>query len=167
MAARNENGAPFYWLTETFRCEGREPGSKAFMFRKTMEVDPNNLIGSEFDFFGAHSKCFKLGSMVFECLEDPDDGYRSCWDMLLIHPDQQMSGFFATPLARVQVQAFGANEKSAAVSPPEFQYGFDLVKGWKLADIVDGHVWLEFGTKNYHDYYPYFWFNYQPKLSTE
>ena len=36
-------------------------------------------------------------------------------------------------------------------------------QGYRLIDQADGHVWLEFGTYNYDDYYPYFVFRHNPK----
>ncbi len=35
--------------------------------------------------------------------------------------------------------------------------------GYRLVDVTDGHVWLEFGTYNTEDYYPYFVFRHNPK----
>jgi hypothetical protein len=35
------------------------------------------LEGIQLPFYGAHSNMFMLGHMVFEVIEDPNDGYRS------------------------------------------------------------------------------------------
>ena len=35
------------------------------------------LVGIDLDFYGAETQAFKIDGVVFEVLEDPDDGYRS------------------------------------------------------------------------------------------
>ena len=166
-----KDGNPFYWIPSDGHTweEKNLCREESNLFRKTMEINPDNLIGQTYDFYGAHSNCFKIGPMVFECLEDPSDGYRSHWDMLLIHPDQQMTGFFTTPIARVRLREFFDGEVSDAGKGAAGGYSsnYDMVEGWKLVDVEDGHVWVEFGTKNYDDYYPMFWFYYQVKVSED
>ena len=160
---KNKDGNPFYCMTEAWDDPIHDPKSKAWLYRKAMEIDPNNLRTREYDFHGAQSNCFKIDSMVLECLENPDDGYRSHMDMLIIHPEQQMSGFFDTPIARVRFEVFAKDEMSVTAFVQPSWGDYDEVEGWKVVDINDGHTWLELGTKNYKDYYPMFWFYYNPK----
>lgn len=103
-----------------------------------------------FDFYGAHSNCLKLNSMVIEALEDPDDGYRSYCGAIILRTDP--GGFFNQPLARVRVcnNILGATDRSNGL--------------WYLHDVEDGHVWLTIGTDNSDGYYPFFVFTYTPKL---
>jgi hypothetical protein len=105
------------------------------------------LVGREFDFYGVDASAFKLDEVVFEAVEDESDGYRS---MLASVEVKDPSGllFFKTPLARVQLTIDGGNS----------------FNGYKLVDVVDGHVWLRLGTNDYDDYYPLFTFDYQPKI---
>lgn len=110
------------------------------MKTKTFE----ELVGKEFDFYGVNCNCFKLGTKVWEALEDPDDGYRSFMDSVV--STFKVYVFSRTPLARVKVV-----EED------------DVFEGYKLVDVRDNHVWLRFGTEHYDYYYPYFVFDYQPK----
>jgi hypothetical protein len=107
-------------------------------------------VGVCIDFYGVDNNCFKLGDHVFEAEEDESDGYRSC--LREVHEVTNTGGliFFQTPIAKVVVQeARGIDE------------------GFRLLDVLDNHVWLEFGTDNTDDYYPYFVFNYYPKAPKE
>jgi hypothetical protein len=82
---------------------------------------------------------------VFEAIEDEYDGWRSYLDSIVVIESKGI--FFNNPLAKVKIEDYddGHNE------------------GFKLIDIEDNHVWLEVGTDDYDDWYPYFVFRYQPK----
>ncbi len=105
--------------------------------------------GLEADFYGVDNECFKLEQFVFEAVEDPDDGYRSCMQEVRMKDDTEGLIFFTTPLARVRV-----TENSDSV---------DDFDGYALVDVKDGHEWLVFGTSESSDYYPSFIFCYTPK----
>jgi len=114
-------------------------------------------VGNEFDFYGAAENQFKLNDTVWEAIEDPDDGYRSHMDTVLVKPDSQTI-FFKQPIARVSLERFeGMKEEDPA------SYSTEKVDNWILRDVADQHVWLTFGTDNTDDYYPYFVFRYEPK----
>ena len=102
---------------------------------------------TEADFYGVDNVFFKLGDTVYEAVEDESDGYRSCLDEIRIASDAEGLIFFRNPLARVRVE----------------DRGTDSQEGWLLRDVVDSHIWLEIGTDNNDDYYPYFIFRYYPK----
>jgi len=113
----------------------------------------NSLVGSEVNYYGADSAehAFKIDDIVFKVLEDPNDGYRSCLGVIE-YGEQNSSIFFHTPVARVRIEIF--QESSA--------YGNEK-DGYRLVDVKDGHVWLEFGTDHTDDYYPMFVFNHHPR----
>jgi len=108
------------------------------------------LRGLEADFYGVDLNKFKLDDMVWEAIEDEDDGYRSLLDTVM-RRDCADGIFFAQSLARVRVI--------------ESDDGYN--EYYRLIDVADGHCWLEFGTQDYYDYYPCFRFEYTPKLETQ
>ena len=114
-----------------------------------------NLEDSELDYYGADTgdNTFKVDGIVFKVLEDPDDGYRSHLGAI-DYTDKHDSIFFHTPVARVKITVYDERVEDG--------YG-QLNHGYRLVDIKDGHVWLEFGTHNYDDYYPCFIFRHFPK----
>jgi len=169
---------PFYYLEDSYygpsnpeyvRLKKRaEAGEK---YRKVMEIDPEHFVGQIFDFYGAQNNCFKLNGIVFEAIENPEDGYRSNYEMLLIPPNgNNMTGFFPTPLAKVEVRRLGENEeiKNFSDLPPSQHSGYYEYsdEGYFLKDITDGHIWLSFGTSLVDDYYPCFMFEYCAKEPT-
>lgn len=107
----------------------------------------SETVGKEFPFYGAAERQFKLGDQVWEAIEDEDDGYRS--HLGTIEQKQSDAIFFQTPLATIVVQTRDSNTED----------------GFKLVDTADGHVWLQVGTDNTDDYYPYFIFEYTPKAA--
>lgn len=112
------------------------------------------LIGGEFDYYGADGAEheFKIDGIVFRVLEDPQDGYRSCLGVIEYSPDQSRGIFFTQALARVRLEQYDRDGV----------WG-DSDRGYALVDVDDGHVWLEFGTDNYSDYYPIFVFRHWAK----
>ena len=115
--------------------------------------------GMVVDYFGADesSNEFKLDTIVWKVLEDPDDGYRSHLGVIE-YGDQSDSIFFRKSLGKVRIETYSDNKEC----PDGFYEPHDRV-GYRLVDISDGHVWLEFGTENTDDYYPYFIFRHMPK----
>ena len=110
------------------------------------------LVGSEVDYYGADGAehTFKVDDVIFKALEDPDDGYRSYLGTINYSEDDH-SIFFRTPIARVRIEGFDGR-----VDGVPFH-------GYRFIDVEDGHMWLEFGTKDFEDYYPYFIFRHVPK----
>ena len=117
-----------------------------------------SLVGGTYDYYGCDNQMFKLDDVVFEPVPDPQDGYRSMLGAIEVSTDAD-GLFFKTPLAKVRIVSF-ANE----YMPDENGWGECINDiGYRLIDIEDGHVWLQFGTGNYDDYYPYFMFRHYPK----
>jgi len=116
------------------------------------------LKGMKLDYYGANAGTheFKLDDIVFKVLEDPDDGYRS--HLGVIEYSAQTDGiFFQTPLAKVKIEEYdGENEDNSQGN-----------QGYRLIDVEDGHIWLEFGTDNADGYYPFFVFRHFPKENNE
>lgn len=134
-----------------------EPNTEALnpMWVKFCEEVFEGHVGNEFAFYGAAENQFKLDDTVWEAIEDPDDGYRSHLDTVLVKPDSQTI-FFQTPVARVKL----VQQKDVTYIEDSWSRKVDF---WQLIDVADGHVWLTFGTDNIHDYYPCFTFRYEPK----
>ncbi|HEY8889800.1 MAG TPA: hypothetical protein VIM70_06060 [Clostridium sp.] len=112
-------------------------------------MDFDKLVDLEltFHFYGVCNNQFKLDSNVYEAMEDPDDGYRSYMESVEVVDSDGI--FFDTPISTVKIE------------------GADSIEGYRLIDIEDGHVWLEFGTEDWGGWYPYFVFNYEPKAPKE
>jgi len=110
------------------------------------------LEGMDLEYFGCDSAAyeFKLDGIIFKVLEDPDDGYRSHLGVI-DYGDQSDSIFFRHSLGKVRIETFDTRKRQGRC------------EGYRLVDISDGHVWLEFGTDNADDYYPYFVFRHMPK----
>lgn len=104
------------------------------------------LVGKTAKFYGVDNLCFKLDRKVYEAVEDEDDGYRSYFGSLEVVDVGDLI-FFKRALATVEVQAWNDCHS----------------EGIALVDVEDGHVWLRFGTDYIDDYYPVFFFTYQPR----
>jgi hypothetical protein len=116
------------------------------------------LKGLKLDYYGADSgtHTFNIDGIIFKVEEDPDDGYRSHLGPV-IYDDGGSGIFFKQPIATVQIIEYVEEEDFDITVHGELDYGYRLV------DVDDGHVWLEFGTANYNDYFPYFMFRHRPK----
>jgi len=111
-------------------------------------VDPNDMIGEEFEFFGANLNEFKINGIIYEAVEDEDDGLRSMMSGILKKEEEEADGiFFDQPIASVCLEGCYDN----------------YFEGFQLVDTDDGHIWLRFGTDYNDDYYPCFVFEYNPK----
>lgn len=102
----------------------------------------NDLLDTNipFEFYGVNLNKFKLGTIVFEAIEDPNDGYRSYLESVELSSSPAI--FSKRPLAIVTVKTY--------------EDGFTLV------DQKTNHVWLSVYTDALDDYYPYFTFSYSP-----
>lgn len=104
------------------------------------------LVGTTHGLYGVDGNFFKLGKKVFEAKEDESDGYRSYLDSVEVSNKEGLI-FFKRQVAKVEIVKFDTNS----------------FNGYLLRDS-SGHVWLEIGTDNCDDYYPYFVFTWHPKL---
>lgn len=110
-------------------------------------IDPDKLLGLKANLYYVNElNRFQLGSVLFEVIEDESDGYRSYYAQLQVIDTERKKnpGDF---LAEVEIVKVNREQQ------------FD---GYQIQD-ADGHVWIEFGTDNYDDYYPCFVFNTNPK----
>jgi hypothetical protein len=118
-----------------------------------------SLEGSAVDYYGADeaSHEFKVDDITFRVLEDPDDGYRSHLGVIE-YGEQSNAIFFRNPLARVRIESFERERADDGLYSP-------AGSGYRFIDVEDGHTWLEFGTDNTDDYYPYFVFKHMPRVT--
>ena len=110
-----------------------------------------NFLNIELDFYGATNNKFKVGidedTIIFEVLEDEDDGYRSCLDTVVVSDQTNADKDF-----------LGKHFAKVCIETIEYNY----FKGYAIKDAASDHNWLEFGTDHADDYYPYFVFRYNP-----
>lgn len=92
---------------------------------------------------------FRLDGVVYLASEDPDDGYRSSLDKLIVTPSSEVTNVF--PPVRV------VGRKKADDADGDKHDVLELI------DEVTGEIVLEVGTENNDDYYPSFVGNFQPK----
>lgn len=87
-------------------------------------IDFDDLVGEEFDFYGADEaeQRFRLDGVTYDVINDE---YSDCHGLVSSHELQGL------PLARVTIEADDAI--------------------YKIVDLHDGYEWLQFGV--YHDYY--------------
>ena len=128
-------------------------------YRKQVFTHFAALEGMTLEYFGADDAAheFKVDGIIFKVLEDPNDGYRSCLGVIE-YGEQSDSIFFQRSLAKVRIETYEGRTHEGSWSQSD--------QGYQLVDIEDGHVWLEFGTDNTDDYYPYFVFRHTPKEPT-
>jgi hypothetical protein len=105
----------------------------------------DDWLNGTYSFYGVCHNEFKLNDQVWEAIEDPDDGYRSYLGS--IEKKDSNGIFFPDPLAQVHLTHEDNGNRDV----------------YRLTDMNDGHIWLEFGTDDTDDYYPYFVFEYHPK----
>ncbi len=115
------------------------------------------LVGREMNFYGVVDEKFMLDEVVWEAMENENDGYRSSiGDVVLRNDSHELFG--KEPLARVRIVDVDRPWDRARDEPYD-----NVDDGYKLVDVQDGHVWLTFGTDNEDDYYPRFVFQYKSK----
>lgn len=126
------------------------------------------LIGCEFDFHGAQDNLVRLNNVVYEFLEDPDDGYRSHLGAVRISPAAEHTGFFPNPVAKVILVSTDNKESwpDEWTPPPEDPYSDGPFSGFYLIDADDYHVWVQIGTEYRDSYYPCMVTHYSPKKSS-
>ena len=135
--------------------ESHEPDKS---YRAIVHSHFSALKGANLKYFGADSSenAFKVDGIAFKVLEDPNDGYRSHLGAIE-YGEESNAIFFQNPIAEVRIETY------SELSHGNEYEGGEKNEGYRLVDINDGHVWLEFGTDNTDEYYPYFIFRHMPK----
>ncbi len=111
-------------------------------------VNFDQLVGLDSSlYYNNHSNQFQLGDVLFEVIEDENDGYRSSMDEVRI-VDMNAKRIPGDFLGIVEIRSCS---------------GGDNFSGYELVDKSDNHQWLQFGTDNADDYYPTFRFLFTPK----
>jgi hypothetical protein len=109
-------------------------------------INFDRLVGHEYDlYYYQHLNQFQLGRVIFEVLEDENDGYRSSMDHVEVI---STSAPLRQKLATIMVTKWETDDMDTFI----------------LID-KDGHRWLEFGTNYQDSYYPCFVFHWQAKKS--
>lgn len=107
-------------------------------------LDFDDMLGDELDFYGVDGDCFKLDAVIYEVVEHYE--VNVCHDRHCFH---------GLPIARVVIE----------------ESDEDNITGYQLTDLHDGHLWLRFGTKNYftseRSYEAMPIFDYTPKALTD
>ena len=108
------------------------------------EIDFDELVGGEFDFYGCDEQRFKLDDQVYEVIGDND-----CVFFEVLQCEDN-SGFHDLPIARVVVESTAFNDE-----------------GYEFIDLHDGHRWLRFemlvNDTSERSYDTEFVFEYTPK----
>ena len=115
-----------------------------------------SMVGGIYDFHGILNDSVKLNDMIFQILEDPDDGYRSYLGAVRIPEEIESRGFYNKPIAKVRLETSDMQRYNKAI-PQSF-------RGYILVDTEDGHIWALIGTGSFDDSYPYCVLDYNPKL---
>jgi hypothetical protein len=97
--------------------------------------------GKTFNFYGVWNNCFKLNDVVFEAIEDPDDGYRSFLDCVKVIKEQTQI-FSPLPLCEVTIEE-----------------NVFLQDGFNLVEVNSNRPILTVGTDYEDTYYPCFVFD--------
>jgi len=131
-------------------------------YRKLVFKHFASLQGAVLDYYGADDAEheFRVDGIIFKVLEDPNDGYRSCLGVIE-YGDQSSAIFFRNPIAKIRIETY------EDLTREEDSWGNSACQGYRFVDVQTGHVWLEFGTDNTDDYYPFFVFRHTPDTSQE
>ena len=114
-------------------------------------------------FYGAGHNSFKVDGIIFEVLENPDDGYRSSFGGVVVRAKDNNEIFFQKPVANVRFRQFEDGDECLRKSDRDDKWADGGAAGFQLVDVEDGHIWVEFGTDMYDGYYPCYYFTYTPK----
>lgn len=106
-----------------------------------------DLVGKDpIPYYGADTHHFRLGEFVFEAVEDPSDGYRSCLQEIKSksYREARKNGVILNshPIAVVEVVKIDSDGEN-----------FD---GYELRDALINRVWGRIGTDHSDSYYPFF-----------
>lgn len=92
---------------------------------------------------------FRLGDKCYLAAENPDDGYRSCLDYIQeLDELPDSSEVIERPVNAFRKESYNSNIL-------------------RVVDEETGHIWLEVGTDNTDDYYPWFVANWFPMENYE
>ena len=143
------------------KSDDYEEEQKEEQYRKQVFNHFASLDGAVLDYYGADDAEheFRVDEIIFKVLEDPNDGYRSCLGVIE-YGNQSSAIFFRKPIAKVRIETYDA------LSRDEDEWS-GACQGYRFIDVQTGHVWLEFGTDNTDDYYPYFVFRHTPDMSQD
>jgi hypothetical protein len=89
------------------------------------EVDLDDLVELEADFYGISGQCFKLDDICYEVIDE--DGERF---LKVVSANERGKRFFRSPIARVIVEHEQTGDEDV----------------YRLVDTHDGYFWLTFGT---------------------
>lgn len=90
---------------------------------------------------------FILDDVTYEAIEDPDDGYRSCLESLMVSDKEVRT-------------KFPKQEVVCKMKEDDKNYSNDILQ---FIDVITGKVVLEVGTDHYDDYYPCCVMNWYPE----
>jgi hypothetical protein len=79
---------------------------------------------------------FVLDGKIYVAIEDPDDGYRSCMDSILVEPEGEIHNVFEPVLVYCECEP-----------------GEDVLN---ITHAVTNELIISVGTENHDGYYPYF-----------
>lgn len=147
--------------------ENEEFGGTIFL-PKSLDSDCEEwmkLLGCEFSFHGMQNNLVRLNDVVYEFLEDPDDGYRSHLGAVRISLASDHTGFFPNSIGTVMlVSTDDPDTWPDNWRPPEKDDWSDSdFSGFFLVDTKDMHIWCQIGTEYSDVYYPCFISRYTPK----
>lgn len=122
------------------------------------------LLGCEFAFHGMQNNSVRLNGVVYEFLEDPNDGYRSHLGAVRISSASEHTGYFPNPIANIiLVSTDDPDTWPEGWNPPEKEEWSDGdFSGFFLIDTIDRHIWCQIGTEYRDVYYPCFISRYMP-----
>lgn len=128
-------------------------------------VEPKSLVGSHrlsgvdeinrvYERYGEFRDCqcinFVLDGVTYTAIENPDDGYRSSLDKIIISEDGVINTFEPIDVL-VSYNESGRASYSSQSNIIEFR------------DIVNGKIVMSIGTDNTDDYYPVFIAEWMPE----
>lgn len=111
-------------------------------------IETKGLFGTD----PANAIAWGMDGRTYLAVEDPDDGYRSYLDEVLVFEGKNDFLDGASPVGReVVVLHTGRGQYSGKA---------DVIE---IYDTEDGHLWAVIGTENTDDYYPYCVLQWNPK----
>lgn len=109
----------------------------------------NKSIKSWGDTFEACEVCrFRLDGIVYSAVEDPEDGYRSAMQELVVNENDHMTNTFDP----IEVLCRYVERREYGTS--------DILE---LVDTITGKIVLSVGTDNTDDYYPFYVASFHPE----
>jgi len=113
------------------------------------DINFDELVGSQAKLYYGNGDLsqFQLGKVLFEVVEDREDGYRSSMN-------------------NVQIISRDNGDKGTKFLADVTIYSSSSRDTYILKDSTD-HQWLEFGTDHSDNWYPYFVFEWTPKDPNE